>query len=232
MRRADRLYRLIEELRGKRLVRARELALALEVSERTVYRDVADLVASGVPILGEAGVGYCLQAGFHLPPVMFTETEVEAAALGLRMAEAWGGEELAAAARAALSKIEAVLPQRLKERLIKAPLYAPDFHVPADLKSHLDHLRLATVQRRILQVGYQDAQGQSSQRRLWPLGLFFWGQLWTLAAWCEARQDFRTFRVDRLSALKDSGDSFPDKRGRQLADYLERVTRDEESRGR
>src|SRR3954468_20404255 len=124
MRRADRLFDILQHLRGGRLVTARRLAERLEVSERTIYRDIADLQASGIPIDGEAGVGYLLRSGFDLPPLMFTEAEIEAASLGLRMAAAWGGARVAAAANEALIKVEAVLPDRLASKLADTRLYA------------------------------------------------------------------------------------------------------------
>lgn len=141
MRRADRLFRIVHLLRRKRLTTARQIAGELAISERTVYRDVADLVDSGVPIRGEAGVGYALERGFDLPPLMFTEDELEALVLGVRVVESWGDATLAAAARAVVQKVEAVLPERLQERVGKAPLFG--FHVPAGSARKLGTLRRA-----------------------------------------------------------------------------------------
>ena len=125
MRRADRLFEIIQLLRRKPTVRARELGDALEVSERTIYRDIRDLMASGVPIEGEAGVGYVLQAGFDLPPLMFKEAEIEALVLGARIVESWADTELADAATDAIAKIEAVIPERLRGFMANTALLAP-----------------------------------------------------------------------------------------------------------
>lgn len=140
MRRADRLFRIVQLLRRRKLTTARQLADDLEVSERTIYRDVADLVSSGVPIRGEAGVGYALERGFDLPPLMFTEDELEALVLGVRVVESWGDATLGSAARAVVHKVEAVLPERLQDRVGKAPLFAPGFHVPAESSRELGTL--------------------------------------------------------------------------------------------
>ena len=125
MRRADRLFEIIQHMRRKPTVRARELSESLEVSERTIYRDIQDLMASGVPIEGEAGVGYVLKAGFDLPPLMFKEQEIEALVLGARMVESWGDSELALAATDAIAKIEAVIPDRLRAYMANTALLAP-----------------------------------------------------------------------------------------------------------
>jgi len=175
MRRADRLFEIVQTLRGRRLTTAAQLAQWLEVSERTIYRDVADLVATGVPIEGEAGVGYRIAAHFDLPPLMFTHNEIEALAIGARVVESWGGPGLARGARAALAKIAAALPRDKRTTLEAAPLFAPDFAVDPRLAAWVDPLRTAMAERRWVQVDYRDGGGAASQRRLRPLGLYFWG---------------------------------------------------------
>ncbi len=136
MRRADRLFEIIQFMRRKELVRARDLGGALEVSERTIYRDIRDLIASGVPIEGEAGMGYVLKAGFDLPPLMFKEQEIEALVLGARIVESWADAELAAAASDVIAKVQAVIPDRLRGYMANTALLAPDridgFGVKAD----------------------------------------------------------------------------------------------------
>ncbi len=141
MRRADRLFQIIELLRGRRLTTARHLAQRLEVSERTIYRDVRDLVLSGVPIEGEAGVGYALRKGFDLPPLMFDRAELEALVLGARFVQAWGGTALSEAARRSLVKIEAVLPADRRKEIRRSRLFALDFNVPAQVTSTMDCVR-------------------------------------------------------------------------------------------
>ncbi len=129
MRRADRLFQIIQLLRRRHVITAAAIAEELEVSERTVYRDIKDLVGSGVPIEGEAGVGYMLRQGFDLPPLMFTAPEIEAMVLGARVVQSWGDAQLARAAGDALARVEAALPDKLKLKMQQTPLYAPGFHV-------------------------------------------------------------------------------------------------------
>ena len=201
MRRADRLFQIIQYLQGRKLVTAKQLAERLQVSERTVYRDVQDLVLSGVPIDGEAGVGYMLHAGFNLPPLMFSAEEMEALITGARMVKAWAGNRLADAAEQALVKIEHALPTKLKEKIGDTRLFAPGFHAYAQHTPQLDKLRECINCRQVLEIDYVREDGEQSTRTIWPLGLFFWGNVWTLAAWCETRVDYRNFRVDRIQQL-------------------------------
>ena len=226
MRCADRLFQIIQLLRGGRLVTARKLAEKLEVSARTIYRDIADLQASGAPIDGEAGVGYVLRKGFDLPPLMFDRSEIEAVVLGTRMVEAWGSEALAKAARQALIKIEAVLPDDLRDRVALTHLYSPGGRVPEALRQRLDKLRDAIRDRAVALIDYRRDDGDASRRRIRPLGLFFWGGVWTVVAWCELRVDFRNFRLDRMHSLAILEDSFPDEPDKSLAAFLARMARE------
>ncbi len=228
MRRADRLFRIIQLLRRRKLTTARQIADELEVSERTVYRDVADLIGSGVPIRGEAGVGYALDRGFDLPPLMFTEEELEALVLGVRVVESWGDAALAQAARLVVQKVEAVLPSRLQERVGKAPLFAPGFHVPTGSARELGTLRRAIRERRKARLSYVDRVAAATERTIRPLGLFFWGSSWTVAAWCELRDGFRGFRLDRMQKLELTDQRFDDEAGRTLDDFFEYVRKERE----
>src|SRR5882724_11388207 len=187
MRRADRLFRILQRLRRRGATTARQLAEALEVSERTVYRDVRDLLSSGVPIQGEAGVGYALDRSFDLPPLMFDEEEIEALVLGARIVRAWAYKKLARAAEEALQKIENVLPPPLKSRLADSALLAPDFHFSNRFRSGLEDLRRAIREQRKARFRYVDKAQVGSERTVHPLGLAYWGQSWTLTAWCEMR---------------------------------------------
>ena len=189
MRPADRLFQIILLLRHGRIVTAAALAAALEVSERTVYRDIADLVRSGAPIDGEAGVGYRLRRGYQVPPLMFTGDELEALVVGAKLVRAWGDSALGKAAEQAMARIEAVLPRALEGG-------------------------------RKVAVSYRRADGEFSQRTLLPLGLVFWGHCWTLGAWCELRQSFRTFRVDRIQTAELLAENFDDRYGHLWRDYL------------
>jgi predicted DNA-binding transcriptional regulator YafY len=220
MRRADRLFQIVQHLRGGRLVTARTLAERLEVSERTIYRDVADLMASGVPIDGEAGVGYILRSGFDLPPLMFTRDELAALTLGARFVKAWGGATLALAAEEALVKIEAVLPEKEKRVGAETNLFAIGAGLPDSVRQTIDRLDVAIRERRRVHVRYDALDGETSERDLRPLGLYHWGKVWTLAAWCEMRTDFRNFRADRITEIADCGDTFRDEPGRTLRDFL------------
>jgi len=219
MRRADRLFQIIQIMRRKRIVTARLLAEELEVSERTVYRDISDLVSSGVPIEGEAGVGYLLRPGFDLPPLMFTAPEVEALVLGMRVVSSWGDAELAKAAAGALERVEAALPERLRARFDSTHLYAPGYHVRPEVLERLGELRAALDGHYKVFLHYRDTDGVETERVVRPLGLFFWGYGWALVAWCELRVGFRQFRLDRVVALKVLGERFEEERGKTLDDF-------------
>lgn len=220
MRRADRLFRIVQHLRGRRLTTAAFLADRLGVSLRTVYRDVRDLSLSGVPIEGEAGVGYRLQSGFDVPPLMFTLNEIEALAVGARMVEAWGGPVLAESARSAIEKIVAALPAERRLAVEQTRLYAPGFHVDGKAMARLESVREAIGARRVLRLDYRDSGGKASARDVWPLALYFWGGSWTVGAWCETRADFRNFRIDRIAGLALLERRYPDQPGRTLADFV------------
>jgi len=223
MRRADRLFHLVQLIRGRRLTTAAFLAARLEVSERTVYRDVADLQHQGVPIEGEAGVGYRLGAGFELPPLMFSAGEARALVAAARLAQAWLDPALARDAEQALGKILSILPPPTRTAAESLAVYAPTFSVEPAIQQRLQTLREATQARHRVQLDYRDAAGQSSQRVVRPLGCFFWGKVWTLAAWCETRQAFRTFRIDRVDGLAVQEGVFRDEAGKTLADFLRQV---------
>jgi predicted DNA-binding transcriptional regulator YafY len=220
VRRADRLFRLVRELRRRRVSTAAQLARALGVSVRTVYRDVRDLSLSGVPVLGEAGVGYALAKGYEVPPLMFTGEEVEALVLGARIAKAWGDEELSKAADEALAKVEAALPERLRSAVPDASFFAPDFHVRKEMTGNLTPLRRAIREQRRVFFAYADRENAATRRTVLPLGLFFWGNAWSLGAWCELREGFRNFRLDRMAELRVTDGRFAPERGRTLADFF------------
>jgi len=231
MRRADRLFKIVQLLRGRRLSTAAWLAERLEVSLRTIYRDVADLQAQGVPIDGEAGVGYRLAAGFDLPPLMFTTVEAEALVAAVRIAQPRLDPALAAAAEDAMGKILGVLPPLARAAAETLPLYAGPLAVDFATRERLQVLRDATVGRRIVVFAYVDAQGAPTQRRARPLGCFHWDAVWTLAAWCEQRSDFRNFRLDRMQSLSALEEAFRDEPGRTLPDFLRRVREQRAERG-
>ncbi|MBL8952327.1 MAG: YafY family transcriptional regulator [Myxococcaceae bacterium] len=222
MRRADRLFRLVQLLRRSRLVTAKRLADELEVSERTVYRDVRDLTLSGVPVRGEAGVGYALAHGFDLPPMTFNEEEIEALVLGARVVQGYADPALARAADAALAKIEMVLPEATRARVSATPLLAPRFK-PGATAGPLGLVREALRSKKRLSLAYRDEKGDATERTVRPLAVAFWGKIWTLAAWCELRAGFRSFRLDRMADV-ELGRVFQDEKGKTLDDYIAWVT--------
>ena len=220
MRRADRLFQIVQHLRGGRLVTAAQLSDKLEVSERTIYRDIADLVGSGVPIDGEAGVGYLMRDGYDLPPLMFTRSEIVALVAGARMIRAWGGKAMAEAAEEALVKISAVLPDAERDKAQGVQVHA--FRMPEldeATRAILDQLENAIDTRTRIAITYEDEKGARSNRTIRPLGMYFWGKVWTLVSWCELRQDFRMFRADRISDLRADG-TYRDERDKNLATFF------------
>lgn len=224
MRRAERLFRIVQHLRRRRLTTAAQLARRLEVSERTIYRDVADLIGSGVPIEGEAGVGYLMGDDIDLPPIVLDTTEIQALVLGMRMVSTWGDAELRSAASSVLDKVEAVLPAAKRPWIESTALYAHSFSMDAATRARLGDLRTAIDARRVLRLDYADAQGRATAREVCPLGLWFWGQTWTLGAWCELRTDHRNFRVDRIAELSDAGRDFESVAPRTLEAYVRAVS--------
>jgi predicted DNA-binding transcriptional regulator YafY len=222
VRRADRLFEIIQSMRRQSLVRARDLSAALEVSERTIYRDIQDLVASGVPIEGEAGVGYVLKAGFDLPPLMFKEQEIEALVLGARIVASWADPELAAAASDVIAKVQAVIPDRLRDYMANTALLAPPHHYMEPISFDVAELRRALRNQLKVRFSYRDAQAEASERTVRPLCLAYYGPVWLLSAWCELRDDFRTFRLDRIDAFAVTAERFRQEPGRTLHDFLKR----------
>ena len=223
MRRADRLFQIVQLIRGRRLSTAAFLATRLEVSERTVYRDVADLMAQGVPIEGEAGVGYRMQSGFDLPPLMFTKVEAQALVAAVRIAQVRLDVALGRHAESALSKVLAVLPVAARAAAESLAVYAPPVGPDEATRTRLESLRVAAEARHKLRLAYTDLKGRRSERTVRPLGCFYWSSVWTLAAWCESREAFRSFRVDRIGELQVLEERFRDEPGQTLADLFRQV---------
>lgn len=219
MRRADRLFQIVQLLRKRRTaITAARLAERLDVSERTIYRDIESLQHAGTPIDGEAGVGYRLRPEYDLPPLMFTRDEIHALVIGARIVSMVGDAALARAGHSILAKVASILPPDLAPILSEAHFYVP----PISRLRSTDALlviREALTERRTLALNYTDEQGRESARVVRPLGVFFWGRTWTLAAWCEARSDFRNFRIDRIASAKP-GNRFKEEDGRTLKDLL------------
>jgi predicted DNA-binding transcriptional regulator YafY len=223
MRRADRLFQIVQHLRARRLTTAAELADFLAVSERTVYRDIRDLSLSGIPVQGEAGVGYRLDRSFELTALMFTRDEVEAVVVGLRMAQAFAGQRLRDASITALDKVILALPKHRRTEIDRPQIYVPPVHAHREVDPLRETLTSAINDHAVLRLTYSSDSGEPTERSVRPLALHFWGSVWTLAAWCQLRQDFRNFRLDRVSACNRTGNSFADEPGKTLGDFLRTV---------
>ncbi len=222
MRPADRLFQIVLQLGRGRVLTARYLAESLEVSERTIYRDIADLMASGVPVDGEAGVGYRLHRGYQVPPMMFDQDELQALFFGAEVTKRWGDKQMAAAADRILNKVDAVLPEKMRPQLNSRTLVVPEMagYQSEQTTVQLGAVRDAINDRRRLFLSYSDANGDATERIVWPLTLVYWGFIWTLGAWCELRQQFRSFRIDRIADVRTLATRFPDESGKRLADYF------------
>jgi predicted DNA-binding transcriptional regulator YafY len=221
MRRADRLFQILQYLRGGRLTTAAQLAEKLEVTPRTIYRDIAHLIGSGVPIEGEAGVGYLMRDGYDLPPLMFTQEEIVALVSGARVLQAWGGTRMAAAAQEALVKIDAVLPDAARAQVGQVAVHAMSWpYEGGSWRDYLDLFEAAAQGHRRLRMTYADEQGRGTERTVRPLGVWFWGKVWTAICWCELREAFRMFRLDRISAVEEL-DRFRPQKGQTLRDFYE-----------
>ncbi|MFN3846601.1 MAG: helix-turn-helix transcriptional regulator [Paracoccaceae bacterium] len=217
MRRTDRLFDLIQILRDGRLHRATEMAERLGVSVRTIWRDMATLMASGLPVEGERGVGYILRAPITLPPMILTGAELDALRAGVRLVAEGPDPALARAAKVLATKIASVTPAPLEDD-------ADDLFVFTGKETnrataHVPLLRRAIKLRHRLTLTYIDPEGRETHRDIRPLALDLTGRVWTLAAWCEQRSGFRSFRVDRIMAITETHEPFPMEPGRTLPDY-------------
>ncbi len=224
MPRAERLLRLLEILRRRRaVVTAAEHAAATEVNFRTINRDIDALRAQGVAIDGEAGTGYRVQAGYVLPPLMFTEDELEALLLGARWVAERTDPSLGKSAQDAMDRIHAVLPPDLRSILQHTALFVAPGRPPEGESLDLADLREAIRGRRRLKLAYRDAKGVATERVVWPTALAFFDSTRILAAWCELRQDFRHFRLDRIQGWTDAGGKFAGSRAALLARWKQSI---------
>ncbi len=222
--RVTRLFKVLDRMRGLRRPRTAEaLAADLGVSVRTVYRDIATLQSIGAPIEGQAGMGYMLRPGFFLPPLSFDPDELEALVLGTRIVAARADPELAAAAKRASAKIAHVLSRA--ENAARLPLHAapPTHATNGDEARALRLVRHAIRRREILHVVYRDSNDRKTERRLRPVGLTAFDVAWLVTAWCESRDDFRSFRLDRFVSVRTTGERFRDEPGKSFEDFLARM---------
>lgn len=221
MRRADRLFQIIQILRRTgRPTTADAIAEELETSKRTVYRDIATLVGQRVPIRGEAGMGYVLEQGFDLPPLMLTPDEIEAAVLGAQWVSRRADPALARAAQDLIAKIAASVPERLRPYVLE-----PSAAAPPSAYARVDALDMAQVRLHIrggrkIDLTYRDEQGRDSRRIVWPITVGYLDTVRLLIAWCELRCDFRSFRTDRVAGADFLDERYPERPAALRARWL------------
>lgn len=228
MRRADRLFQIIQILRRARAPLTGEaIAAELECSTRTVYRDIADLMAQRVPIRGEAGLGYVLEGGYDMPPLMLTPDEIEAAVLGAQWVSGQGDPALARAAQDLIAKIEAAVPEKLRPYLAEPNSFVSTTgpERPAD-RIDLGRLRAQIRLGRKLALDYTDVEGRTTRRIIWPVTLGFMQTVRIIAAWCELRQDFRHFRTDRIVAAEFLDERYPQRPAALRAQWRDSLRRE------
>ncbi len=214
MNRTERLFQIVQIIRSRKITTALYLAERLDLSVRTIYRHINELCLSGIPIISETGVGYYLDKSFDMPPLMFNDEELLALSFGAKLVQQSADDYLADAATSLLNKIQLSLPVQKKQLLEQMVLHAPAGLITAEHKQRMALCRLAMDKQQKLTLQYSDAHNQHSERTIWPLALAFWGKVWTLAAWCEKRQDFRAFRLDRMHLISASKQLF------QLSDKI------------
>jgi len=219
MRRTDRLFEIIQILRDGKLHRAQDIAARLEVSTRTIYRDMDTLVASGVPVEGERGVGYMVREQISLPPLTLTPEELEALNLGMAIVAEAADPDLKAAAQSLAAKVDAVLPEQTIAEADAWKFAVYPFADAARGFAHMPTLRSAIKARQKLRLSYRRIDGTLTQRTIRPLHMEYWGRVWTLTAWCETREDFRVFRVDLIKEAAALPELFVDEPGKRLKDY-------------
>lgn len=220
MRRSDRLFDIIQRLRtASGPVTAATLADELEVTPRTVYRDIATLQARRVPIEGAAGVGYLLRRGFDLPPLMFTVDEVEAIAVGARMVRRLRDPKLQEAAEGVLAKVTVVVPDALRASLAASPIFVSEGDAVAAEGVDMAELRSAIRDSRKLHIAYADEQGRRTHRTIWPIAMAYYVDVTLVGAWCEMRGDYRNFRVERIQSSKVLDEHFDQENGRLFREW-------------
>ncbi|MDW4496865.1 YafY family protein [Sulfitobacter sp. D35] len=220
MRRTDRLFDIIQILRDGKLHRAQDIAARLEVSTRTIYRDMDTLAASGVPVEGERGVGYMVREAITLPPLTLTVAELEALNLGVAIVSEAADEELKAAALSLADKIDAVLPTQVVAEADAWKFAVYPFADAARGFAQMPTLRAAIRARQKLRLCYLAKDGSRTDRIVRPLHMEYWGRVWTLTAWCELRAAFRVFRVDLIESAEALPELFVDEPGKRLSDYV------------
>jgi len=220
MRRTDRLFEIIQILRDGKLHRAQDVANRLDVSVRTIYRDMDTLIASGVPVQGERGVGYIITQAITLPPLTLTAAELEVLNLGMAIVGEAADPDLKAAALSLADKIDAVLPTQTIAEADAWKFAVYPFADAARGFAHMPTLRAAIRARQKLRLTYTSKDQTVTQRTVRPLHMEYWGRVWTLTAWCELRAGFRVFRVDLIETAEALPELFVDEPGKRLSDYM------------
>ncbi|MCA4899552.1 MAG: helix-turn-helix transcriptional regulator [Bacteroidota bacterium] len=224
MNRIDRLTAILIQLQTKRIVKAEEIAHRFEISLRTVYRDIKALMEAGVPIGSEAGTGYFIVDGFHLPPVMFTQDEASAMMMAGKLVERMTDQSVRTAFENALMKVKAVLNEAQKDHLESLQAHIevlkPHMQLPAQAGNHLSELQKAIADRRVVEFQYINNQSEHTLREVEPIGLFYYSAAWHLIAWCRLRNGFRDFRSDRIANLKTTNTIFSPRSISTLQEYL------------
>jgi predicted DNA-binding transcriptional regulator YafY len=231
MNRIDRLTAILIHLQTKKIVRAEEIANRFEISARTVYRDVKALMEAGVPIGSEAGKGYFIVDGFHLPPVMFTQDEASSMLLAGKLVDKMADKSVRQSFDSALHKIKAVLSETEKDHLENL-----DSHIEVFLRSRyeerekkdfpdhfLNEIQRAIGQRHVLRIDYSNAENETTQRDIEPIGIFYYSMAWHLIGWCRLRNGYRNFRSDRIRALSNTGETFPLRNALSLQEYFKTI---------
>jgi predicted DNA-binding transcriptional regulator YafY len=221
MRRAERLFQIIQILRRSKRhpITAQSIAGELETSLRTIYRDISQLLAERVPIRGEAGMGYILEDGFDMPPLMLTADEIEAAMLGAQWVMGRGDPALARAARDMVAKIGAVVPPHLKPLALDSTLVSPNWKRIESDTVDMARVRAAIHAQTKIAVVYGDEQGRQSERIIWPIAVSYWELVRVIVAWCELRKAFRSFRTDRVRTADFLTERYPTPRSRLTAQW-------------
>lgn len=222
MKKTDRLFRIVEHLKARKtVVRAEDLADLFGVSLRTIYRDIADLGASGVPIIGEAGVGYILDRDHIVKPLMFTLDEIDALAMGAQMVKNFADQDLRKSITHAMNRLLSTLPKALREEYENTFLLARNVSEEAPSKISVTELRATLRKKRVIHIQYLDLRENRTSRTLRPLSIVFFGSSWTLLAWCEEKEDFRNFRIDRIEKMTVLEKTFRDEKGKRFVDFCE-----------
>ena len=220
MSRTDILFQMTQIIRSRNHTTAAYLADRLNLSVRTVYRYINDLSLAGVPVISQTGKGYWLDKSFDMPPIQLSADELLALSLGTRLVKAIADPYLADAAQQLVDKVEAVIPKSHQHLLYHSKMHAPKSLISELTREYLGKTRRAVDQRYKLSLNYADEQGQTWTRVVWPIAVAFWGKSWTVAGWCEQREAFRVFRLDRILSLEVLPDAYPEQPGRTLADFI------------